>query len=361
MKVRTDFVTNSSSSSFVLAFKDEKELKEFIETCEDYSYGDFYNLINSISSDYLEISNETGKVLFYRDIISKSNLLNYNWPEEIRNKIQNLYAEDLTLEPYGIYSIPINSLENDNYDISSINFKEYDDDEFSISILGSGKSKSKDDAYEMVRNFIFYEAGCSYIGSYCKNNNGVYTRDVLEPIRNLKWPEFIKAQIEELYEENRFLENYNGIKISLNDFKNNIFFDPESIGFSEINHEDFRLYIENNKYYSGISESFMKLPDVRKFVYNLLQEKICKVKDETVDEYKKRIDKYKESELFQNILKDFMCNELLNHYKQRIYESKFTVNGMIWDSNGGLLEWAIRNDFILDEFGRYCLANWNVG
>lgn len=46
---------------------------------------------------------------------------------------------------------------------------------------------------------------------------------------------------------------------------------------------------------------------------------------------------------------------------ERIRNSEIVVNGTIWDSNGGLLEWAVRNGFIKSQFPKFCILSWNVG
>lgn len=76
---------------------------------------------------------------------------------------------------------------------------------------------------------------------------------------------------------------------------------------------------------------------------------IAKCKIEESKEFKEKI----ENHLAQN-------KEYLDKKKQ-IEDADFIVQGTIWDSSGGLLEWAIRNGFIEDNFWRNSVIVWNVG
>ena len=48
MKIRQDFVTNSSSSSFILSFDNAEEVQNFAESCNEFGYEEFFHLVENL-------------------------------------------------------------------------------------------------------------------------------------------------------------------------------------------------------------------------------------------------------------------------------------------------------------------------
>jgi hypothetical protein len=78
------------------------------------------------------------------------------------------------------------------------------------------------------------------------------------------------------------------------------------------------------------------------------------------DYYKKCIEIEKTEEFITEL--EAKLNE--TDYPKKVEEilnAEFVVHGMVWDNNGGVLQWAIRNGFIEENFGKYCVLCWNIG
>lgn len=67
------------------------------------------------------------------------------------------------------------------------------------------------------------------------------------------------------------------------------------------------------------------------------------------DEYKNRVNELIETD------------EEYNRKKKLIENSEIVIETTIFDGDGGLLEWAIRNGFLESVFWKYCPLVWNIG
>lgn len=74
------------------------------------------------------------------------------------------------------------------------------------------------------------------------------------------------------------------------------------------------------------------------------------------------IGKYIRSKEFDTkVSKLLEADEEYKNQRKRIKEAKDVVEMEVWDSDGGLLEWAIRNGFLESNFYQYLILRWNIG
>ena len=103
-------------------------------------------------------------------------------------------------------------------------------------------------------------------------------------------------------------------------------------------------YFEREKYFNYlIAEKFGNESKTQNHNYLL----ICEY--EKSEEYKLKLESF--------LAKDEDYNDKLN----RVNNAENIVEMMIWDTSGGILEWAIRNGFLESEFEQYLVLCWNIG
>lgn len=125
--------------------------------------------------------------------------------------------------------------------------------------------------------------------------------------------------------------------------------------------EPIHGYGNNNDHKSAAIE-FLIFHYSYEYKRKLLEEKIG---DKKFSEFRERLmeeNRIQETTEFKNAIENYVNNnQELQEKIARVKESDIIVTGEIWDSNGGLLEWAIRNDFIRHEFWQWLIYQVDIG
>lgn len=94
----------------------------------------------------------------------------------------------------------------------------------------------------------------------------------------------------------------------------------------------------------------------------LLSKKFPYYQDITAKELIKNVCEYATSEEYQEELRKVLeADEEYLQMISKVNDAEIVVETMIWDTNGGIMEWAIRNGFLESEFSKYLVLRRNVG
>ena len=94
-------------------------------------------------------------------------------------------------------------------------------------------------------------------------------------------------------------------------------------------------------------------------LHDWLEERI----DQSLDYMKKyeKAEELKQTQEYIDYRNKLLANEKIQEKIQKIKEAEKLCQGMIWDTQGGVLEWAIRNGFLQTELYEWTVLVNNVG
>ena len=133
------------------------------------------------------------------------------------------------------------------------------------------------------------------------------------------------------------------------------------------NYEDFYRLIENLQNDSANTDKKRALELLfnyysYEYKFELIDSELHKEDYNTYIEYLDAIPNFIESKEFkEKIRKHVEENEDYQNKKKQIEDADLVVNGIVWDTNDGVLNWSIRNGFIEDNFNMNHVITWNIG
>jgi hypothetical protein len=105
-------------------------------------------------------------------------------------------------------------------------------------------------------------------------------------------------------------------------------------------------------YYKWVAKDEIREEKFPKETYGYNQNKLFWEYEET-EECKEKIEKWFDT--------DGWKQEQYREKKKQIEEAEVVYTSMIWDTNGGLLNWAIRNGFLEENCPDNTVLCWNIG
>lgn len=135
----------------------------------------------------------------------------------------------------------------------------------------------------------------------------------------------------------------------------------------EYGYEEFAKLIRSLKRNAEHTNKEKALEQLRSFYsweyrQELLDTKFNRKEFKSGREYFQARDKFEDSAEFKELIQIYLNkNSEYQDKKKQVEEADSVVIGTVWDTNGGLLEWSIRNNFIEKNFCSNHVMTWNIG